>query len=895
MRVRTAFAGVLATLGVLVGSLALTGAPAFAFFGHPYLSQITEVPGGPAPGSLASPWGMTFDSAGNLFLADPGRQIVDVFDSTNTFKTQAGHGFLSGGYARSVAVDDATGDVYVGDSNNSEVFVMKPDGKGGYEGLSAWKGANSKPGTFGGGCCYVYTAVDNSPNPGDAHKGDVYVLTTQNVIDIFSPKHPGPEEAQEGELVGELAAPGGFSFGAEDGLAVAPTTGEVYVADPGNKAVDEFSSSGAYSTAITGSETPAGAGSFRPVSVSVEESTGDVYAVDAASKVVDQFDNTGKYVGQIAETSTGPLQRPQGVAVNSNGDVYVSDSEPRAVDIFGPATQLPDVTTGAATEVKKTSAKLEGIVNPDGEEVTGCGFEYGTNTAYGHTVACSPAPGSGSSPVPLAAELSGLTQETTYHYRVVAGNAKGVNSGADRTFTTSSAVDSLQTEAATNVEKSSGTIVATLNGSLAPDGSDTHYFFEYGETDAYGSVSPALPGTDAGSASKLEHAQTSLTSLNAGTTYHFRLVGANSFGTSDGADMTFTTPIAVEGLLTGVATEVQGTSTTLNGSLEPNGVDARCWFEYGLSESYGSTTPHEDAGEASEAKPVRAALASLEPNTVYHFRLAAENVFGATFGSDETLRTQALPPLVGQSSTVSAITRVTAVVSASVDPEKSATTFHIVYGETGNYGQHTIEFEAGAGLGEQEFPVGLQGLTPEKTYHYAVVATNQAGAVTGPDETFTTAAATSPAATTGDASGVTLTTATVSGTIDARGLETSYELDLGTDTTYGTSIYGEAGSAGEPIGVSIDLQDLAPGTAYHYRIVAVNSDGKTCGADQTFTTPAYSAPIVLPFALPLLQTPAIAFPAESSSSAVKKATKKKTTKKRKRHVKPKRKTKKKKK
>ncbi len=105
----------------------------------------------------------------------------------------------------------------------------------------------------------------------------------------------------------------------------------------------------------------------------------------------------------------------------------------------------------------------------------------------------------------------------------------------------------------------------------------------------------------------------------------------------------------------------------------------------------------------------------------------------------------------------------------------------------------------------------------------------------------------------------------MSGAIGPEGLETSYELDLGTDTTYGTSIFGKAGGGAENVGVSVNLQDLAPGTTYHYRFVAINSDGRAYGADQTFTTPAYAHPLVLPPVLALLPTPAIAFPTETQT------------------------------
>ena len=65
-----------------------------------------------------------------------------------------------------------------------------------------------------------------------------------------------------------------------------------------------------------------------------------------------------------------------------------------------------------------------------------CKFEYGTTTAYGSSVPCSPAPGSGDSPVAVSASVTGLAANTTYHFRIVATNAGGTSKGADETFKT---------------------------------------------------------------------------------------------------------------------------------------------------------------------------------------------------------------------------------------------------------------------------------------------------------------------------------------------------------------------------------------------------------------------------------------------------------------------------
>jgi hypothetical protein len=499
----------------------------------------------------------------------------------------------------------------------------------------------------------------------------------------------------------------------------------------------------------------------------------------------------------VASFGVGILSDGRGIAVNeATNQVYVVNAGEDVVDAgegkivrFGPEAPQPDVTTGSA-EAKKGGATLEGVVNPDGQEVTSCEFEYSTSASlteygvspsYDHTIACSSAPGSGSSPVAVSAKLTGLetpATPTTYHYRLVAGNANGARYGFENTA----------------------------------------------------EISPA-----------------------------------------------------VEGVATDPATELQGTSAVLNGSLEPNGFDTHAWFEYSSKLEYKRTgfyvsaTPHQDVGDASEVKPVSASITGLEPNTTYYYRLATENTFGVTLGGLEIFTSAAIPPVLAPPQPVSAITRTTATITTGVNPEKSRTTWRILYGETSAYGEHTPELFVGEGLGEQQERFGLEGLRPDTTYHYAVQAINPGGTTTGPDEAFTTAPPTPPGAVTGGASNVTLTTATVAGTIEAQGLPTSYVLEFGTGIEYGTSIPGEAGSGAEPLQITVPLQYLAPGTTYHYRFVAVNSDGRTYGVDQTFTTPVYSHPIVLPSTLPLIGTPAIVFPTETAPTQ--KVAKKKTSKK----------------
>ncbi|HEY7255864.1 MAG TPA: plastocyanin/azurin family copper-binding protein [Solirubrobacterales bacterium] len=96
----------------------------------------------------------------------------------------------------------------------------------------------------------------------------------------------------------------------------------------------------------------------------------------------------------------------------------------------------PSATTGAATEVGETSAKLGGAVNPEGLQ-TKYFFNYGTTSAYGQKTEEKIA-GSGTASVDVSEQLTGLSPGTTYHFQLVAKNSGGEVKGEDQAFTTAS-------------------------------------------------------------------------------------------------------------------------------------------------------------------------------------------------------------------------------------------------------------------------------------------------------------------------------------------------------------------------------------------------------------------------------------------------------------------------
>ncbi len=98
-------------------------------------------------------------------------------------------------------------------------------------------------------------------------------------------------------------------------------------------------------------------------------------------------------------------------------------------------------------------------------------------------------------------------------------------------------------------------------------------------------------------------------------------------------------------------------------------------------------------------------------------------------------------------------------------------------------------------------------------------------------------AAGTPTVSTGPARAVSYGSATLTGTLNPKGSETSYYFQYGVTRAYGgqTTIVG-AGAGTGSLDVSLPIAGLQPLTKYHYRLVAVNAAGPTIGADRAFTT-----------------------------------------------------------
>ena len=95
-----------------------------------------------------------------------------------------------------------------------------------------------------------------------------------------------------------------------------------------------------------------------------------------------------------------------------------------------------------------------------------------------------------------------------------------------------------------------------------------------------------------------------------------------------------------------------------------------------------------------------------------------------------------------------------------------------------------------------------------------------------------------PSATTGAATAVGTSSATLNGTVNANGSSTTVTFEYGLTTAYGTTVTADQSpvTGSTSTAVSKTISGLTPNTKYHYRAVATNANGTTNGADMTFTT-----------------------------------------------------------
>jgi phosphodiesterase/alkaline phosphatase D-like protein len=390
---------------------------------------------------------------------------------------------------------------------------------------------------------------------------------------------------------------------------------------------------------------------------------------------------------------------------------------------------------------------------------------------------------------------------------------------------------------------------ATLNAVVNPHAQATNGWFEWGTDPAL--ATPTLTAQQAvGAGSSDNPVSAAITGLAFGTTYYCRAVGMNASGTTKGAIVSITTgtPSSPPTVTTENASSVTLSGAVLNGTVNPNELATTAVFEWGTDPTlatHSTTSPVHSVGAGGTSVAVSDALSGLTPGTTYYYRVSATNSVGTSPGTILSFVTTAQPPTV----TTGAATSVSitgATLNGTVNPNGlTVSDAHFEWGTSPTLATSTSTSNqsAGSGFSGQGITAPLTGLTPGTTYYFRVAASNSAGASTGTIVSFTTDAQ-PPTVATAAADNLSVTGATLHGTVNPNGLTVSNaHFEYGTSPTLATSTSTANQSAGSGLTnqpVSAVLPGLTAGTTYYYRVVAGNSAGSSTGLILSFTTVSFS-------------------------------------------------------
>jgi NHL repeat len=507
----------------------------------------------------------------------------------------------------SVAVDQSTGDLYVADGNNLRIDKFDSDGNF----LLAWgwgvaDGKSHEPQVCGPAAepptkrCFHATSNGASPvtePPGavapnsvavEQSSGDVYVAERFRVSK-FSPAGEFLWMADTG--VGTLS------------LAFDPA-GDIWVG--ATDRLREIEPDGTPGAVIV----LPGAGYVKSLAI---DSAGDFYV-----NVGDFYDESQALAGvRKLEAGTGALLEtidkaglPEALALDSADNLYVGECARKVLNPYG-----------------CTVPYRFKIFSPSGEQVS----QFGAGQVIG-------VPGKGNG-VPSNA----LTVDEATGRLYVASSLPDKNS-AVQAFSIPNPGPLPGDEHVEDLLPTTTTLAATLN----PEGNATEYHFEYVTQQAYEEQGQSFEGpstiktpekTLPGSEYDDEEVTVALEGLIPDTAYRFRLVATNHCKPAEpavectvaGEDTAFTTRPAI-GIETQWATEIAAKSATLHAELDPLGVEATWWVEYGEGEAFEEETAKVPLAAGFGAVPVSVPIVGLDPGTAYSYRFVAEDERdGATY------------------------------------------------------------------------------------------------------------------------------------------------------------------------------------------------------------------------------------------------------------------------
>jgi hypothetical protein len=470
------------------------------------------------------PWSVALDNEGDVYMSAPGK--IYEFNSRGVPVTSIANSLVPG--SGSIAVD-ATGDIYVGPGYPAGLL-------GEFKRSSPTGPVESE----------VEVAQGVSRVAFDQATGRL--LT----IGYHSPIVSEYDQSGELQLQFSLAEPSGWGVNPEAlGIAVNEASNDVYVVRSAlqirfGEPTDTVEAFGppispvlvrtegaavdlAESATVNGSLNPQGQDAAVRFEYGTSPSLGLNRALSAvATPPLVSGTSFAPVLAELAHLEPNRTYYYQLVGTDSEMSFYGE------VKSFATPAVKPAVSVDPALFVGPHEVVIVGGVNPENSD-TRYQFVFGTSAEYGTNIPSEEADlGSSLGDEPVSSSVGGLQPGRTYHYAVVASNPQGTVRSADMSFTTPAVpVPVVATGGAEGVSQNS----ATLTGTIDPEGTSTGYEFDLGTDTSYGAKVFGVVG----SGSEPQALSLSAGGLQPDTTYHYRLVASNAYGTVYGADMTFTT------------------------------------------------------------------------------------------------------------------------------------------------------------------------------------------------------------------------------------------------------------------------------------------------------------------------------------------------------------------
>lgn len=539
---------VLASLCTACATLALSAAPASAT-----VSQFGSE--GVGAGQVNEPSGVAVDQAsGDVYVVDKNNERVDEFSSEGAFLLAWGWGVANGKaeFETCGPVASLAKKCRAGLSGGGAGQLASPEGIA----------VNNDPFSASHGYVYVEDAGNHRVQKFTAD-GEFRLAWGEGVAD-------GKEEAQtcgpeaaihtcqasvEPPVEGTGEGPGEFERMAHAAIAL-DSEGTVYVGDTGR--VQEFSEGGAFKSQVT----LTGLGFIEALAVDPSK---DIYVMSGEG--VRKFNSSGTELGTPRDPAASAFVSV--ITVGPAGELFMDDPEARRLVEFG--------AEGEELASFDASAVEEGA--------SGLAFGEGIDRLYVLHATRVQLVG-----VPAAGPL-------------------------------------VQSEEA--IAEPVGT--ATVRASIDPEGEQTEYHLDYGLEEAHETATAAV--TMAAEEFEPETVAVKLKGLRPGATYHFHFVASNASapGGNSGSEETFATLPAV-GIESESASQVTAASARLATVIDPLTLPSEYHFEYGsedcasaVHECVKAPVPDASVGSGDTGVPESVLVEGLTAGTTYHYRVVAHN------------------------------------------------------------------------------------------------------------------------------------------------------------------------------------------------------------------------------------------------------------------------------